>query len=268
MTVELICGDCLDVMKSLPDGSVDAVVTDPPFVGLKGGYERDVQYGGVATAPNNRASVGDEWVASWDWLDAAWRVCRYGMLVFCSFHSIEGPITQLPNAKRMGLLTWYKRNAAPQGKNVPRYSTEFVWMLSKQPGLKWDAFKTTMFDIPFPPAGCFASERVLEEGTKRAAHPTQKPLELMIELLACNPASVLDPFMGTGTTGVACVQTGRNFIGIEIDPTYYAIAQKRIAEAQAQPALPLDSAARDRLSDEAMLNFEQGVETCNESNAT
>ena len=49
--------------------------------------------------------------------------------------------------------------------------------------------------------------------------------------------TVLDPFMGSGTTGVACVQTGRNFIGIEIDPTYYAIAEKRIAEAQMQPSL-------------------------------
>ena len=50
-------------------------------------------------------------------------------------------------------------------------------------------------------------------------------------------ATVLDPFMGSGTTGVACVRTGRRFIGIEIDPTYFAIAQRRIAEAQLQPAL-------------------------------
>lgn len=49
--------------------------------------------------------------------------------------------------------------------------------------------------------------------------------------------TVFDPFMGSGTTGVACVQTGRNFIGIEIDPTYYAIAEKRIAAAQQQPTL-------------------------------
>jgi DNA modification methylase len=53
-------------------------------------------------------------------------------------------------------------------------------------------------------------------------------------------ATVLDPFMGSGTTGVACVQTGRSFIGIEIDPGYFAIAQKRIAEAQLQMRLPLD----------------------------
>ena len=53
-------------------------------------------------------------------------------------------------------------------------------------------------------------------------------------------STILDPFMGSGTTGVACVQTGRNFIGIEIDPTYFAIAEKRIAEAQLQLRLPLE----------------------------
>ena len=56
-----------------------------------------------------------------------------------------------------------------------------------------------------------------------------------------NPGDlILDPFMGSGTTGVACVQTGRNFIGIEIDPTYYAIAEKRIHDAQLQMRLPLE----------------------------
>ena len=72
------------------------------------------------------------------------------------------------------------------------------------------------------------------------AHPTTKPLWLMQRLVtvSTNPdMTVLDCFMGSGTTGVACVQTGRNFIGIEIDPTYFAIAEKRIAEAQMQPRL-------------------------------
>ena len=71
-------------------------------------------------------------------------------------------------------------------------------------------------------------------------HPTQKPLALMawvIQNYTPQGATVFDPFMGSGTTGVACVRTGRRFIGCEIDPTYYAIAQRRIAEAQMQPPL-------------------------------
>ena len=71
-------------------------------------------------------------------------------------------------------------------------------------------------------------------------HPHQKPVQVIDWLLALAStpgATVFDPFMGSGTTGVACVRTGRNFIGCEIDPTYYAIAQRRIAEAQLQPPL-------------------------------
>ena len=71
-------------------------------------------------------------------------------------------------------------------------------------------------------------------------HPTQKPLALIKTLVTQftqDSCTILDPFMGSGTTGVACVQTGRNFIGIEIDPDYFAIAERRIKEAEAQPRL-------------------------------
>ena len=74
-------------------------------------------------------------------------------------------------------------------------------------------------------------------------HPFEKPVSLIERLLRIytNPGGlVLDPFMGSGTTGVACVQTGRNFIGIEIDPKYFAIAEKRIRDAQQQLRLPLE----------------------------
>lgn len=74
-------------------------------------------------------------------------------------------------------------------------------------------------------------------------HPNEKPVGLMEKLITvCSSPgdTVLDPFMGSGTTGVACVKLGRNFIGIEIDPTYFAIAQKRIAAAQLQMTLPLE----------------------------
>jgi site-specific DNA-methyltransferase (adenine-specific)/modification methylase len=73
-------------------------------------------------------------------------------------------------------------------------------------------------------------------------HPTQKPIELMqwcIQQLPSDAASILDPFMGSGTTGVACVQLGRKFIGIEIEPKYFDIACHRIADELKRPRLPL-----------------------------
>ena len=73
-------------------------------------------------------------------------------------------------------------------------------------------------------------------------HPSPKPIEYMRKLivrLTNEGDTILDPFMGSGTTGVACVQTGRKFIGIEIDPDYFAIAEKRIAEARLQIRMPV-----------------------------
>lgn len=73
-------------------------------------------------------------------------------------------------------------------------------------------------------------------------HPTQKPPGLMrwcIEMCSKPGDTICDPYMGSGSTGIACAQTGRNFIGIEIDPKYFEIARKRIAEAQMQPPLSL-----------------------------
>jgi len=74
-------------------------------------------------------------------------------------------------------------------------------------------------------------------------HPTQKPLSLMLWVIEnyTKPGdTVIDPFMGSGTTGVACVETNRNFIGIEIDPGYFKIAEKRIAQAKQRVMLPME----------------------------
>jgi DNA modification methylase len=239
MSYELILGDCLEVMRGMEAGSVDAVITDPPYPGLRGGHSRDIP-AGIDTAGIRRTfteSVGDEWGANLDWVDEALRVARFGLIVCCTFHSVAMIHEKVGNrAKPVCLITWYKHNSPPTGANLPKYTTEFIWCFNIAPGLKWDALKTTMFDIPGLPAGCFAQERILNRDGS-VMHPTQKPIRLMKELLAVNPMSVLDPFMGSGTTGVACIKTGRNFIGIEIDPTYYKIAEKRISEAAMQ--LPL-----------------------------
>jgi DNA modification methylase len=81
------------------------------------------------------------------------------------------------------------------------------------------------------PVGCPQDEK--------AGHPTQKPIQLMQWCLGFIPGAktVLDPFMGSGTTGVACVNLGRAFIGVELDPDYFDIACRRIAEAYKQPRL-------------------------------
>ena len=139
----------------------------------------------------------------------------------------------LPQASRVALLTWYKRNSPPTGTHIPRYTTEYIWAFRKESGLAWDRYKTTLFDVPLLQGGCMATER-LRNPDGSTLHPTQKPVALMRSLLVpTNPEHVImDPFGGSGTTGVAAVLEGRQFILIEQDPAYCEIARARIAEAQ------------------------------------
>lgn len=202
MTVQLYHGDCLEVLKTLEPGSVDAVVTDPPYgLGDKwtGGtwFTRGVYADGVKW--DHR--VDDALILS---------LTNYPVCVIWG-----GNYYPLPPARCW--LLWDKPNAV---KTMGQF--ELAWTNMDRPSGKF--------------SHCV-------NGWNRE-HPTEKPEQLMrwvIQNYTPEGATVLDPFMGSGTTGVACVQTGRNFIGIEIDAGYFAIAERRIAEAQAQMRLPLEA---------------------------
>jgi DNA modification methylase len=229
----MILGDCLEILPTL--GKVDAVVTDPPYVGLVGGEDKGV-FGGVGRRHLGQdISVGDPWAANFEWAPLAWNITESGLIVFCGNRGLGDTERAFPEAKVICTLTWHKINAPPTGRNLPRYTTEHALALSKAPGIKWDGLGSTLIDVPGLAAGCFATERILD-GNK-AAHPTQKPLAVMLPLVELCQSDVLDPFMGSGTTGVACVNLGRKFIGIEIEPKYFDIACRRIEEAYRQPRL-------------------------------
>jgi len=113
-----------------------------------------------------------------------------------------------------GWLVWHKNNA-----NNSFSKAELAW-----------SNMDFNIDVFYAPCGAPRSERV--------SHPTQKPVALMkwcITHLPKDTQSILDPFMGSGTTGVACAKMGRKFIGIELDPDYFDIACKRIEDAYKQP---------------------------------
>jgi site-specific DNA-methyltransferase (adenine-specific) len=227
--------DCREVLPTLAAGSVDLVLTDPPYLNFVGGLR--IGHGVLAEVTNETVSVGDPWGANLNWASEAWRVARFGAMVFCGFASLAETRLAFPGAKTIGLVTWFKRNAPPPVANVPHYDAEYVWLLKKAPGLIWRNLDSTVFDIPTPPAGCMRSERVKGEQGK-AAHPTQKPLELVKRLMVVEPSSVCDPFLGSGTTAVAAKLLGRRCIGIEIEERYCEIAARRLD----QEVLPLDAA--------------------------
>jgi DNA modification methylase len=232
MSVQLYCGDCLDIMRGMADKSVDAVMTDPPYderthVGAVTKREIIVQgeIGNLVNGIDFIALTGHDNLV-YEFI----RISRSWSLAFCTFEDMRkwrDPAWEHNAWVRAGV--WDRINPAPQftGDRPSQACDGIAIIHNPDKKKKWNG------------GGHSGIWRYSVEFGKKE-HPTQKPLLLMKHLIIdfTNPGdTILDPFMGSGTTGVACVQTGRNFIGVEIDSTYFAIAQKRIAEAERQPIL-------------------------------
>jgi len=197
----LYLGDCLEVLPTLV--RVDAVVTDPPYgIAHLWASQQEGRNG------KSRLWNGDN---AWDSKTCAEEVSA---AVSLADRSIiwGGNYYALPPSR--GYLIWDKI------QEFSNADSEFAWC-------SWDQTPRTFR---------YARAQLASEGK---SHPTQKPLPLMRWCLGFlpNANTILDPFMGSGTTGVAALQLGRKFIGIELDPGYFDIACKRIEEAWRQPRL-------------------------------
>ena len=217
--LNLMQGDCLERMKEIPDGSVDMILTDPPY---------------NIARPSNFKTMGrsgldfGEWDKGADlfsYLDHCYRVLnKNGSIVVFNDWKNLGDIARY--AESLGFITkdllrLEKKNPMPRNRDR-RYITDYecaIWLT--MPQAKWT------FNRQHPKYQRPKFVHSIDKGL----HPTQKSLSLMEELLAIHTGAgdvVFDPFMGSGTTGVACVNTNRKFIGIELDETYFNIAKERI----------------------------------------
>jgi site-specific DNA-methyltransferase (adenine-specific) len=221
-TIQLHLGDCLEVMKNIPDGSVDMVLSDPP-------YGMDYQSNRRAATPKFDKIIQDTGV---EWLDdfcsEIHRIMRENSAayVFCSWHNVDLFKQAFERKfKIKNLLVWVKNNHGSGdllGAYAPKY--EFVFFLHKGRCLLRDGRRPDVL------------EYAKVNGSKMV-HPTEKPVDLLQRFIidASDVGdTVLDPFMGSGTTGVACVNTNRKFIGIELDEKYFEIAKKRIEGTKKQ----------------------------------
>ena len=255
MSMKLIQGDCLEVMKALPDNSVDVVVTSPPYNiknstgnGLKNGSGGKWPQAALLNGYNGHSDdmPHAEYVA-WQRkcleammrvlsLDGAifynhkWRV-QNGLLQDRSDIVAGFPVRQIIIWKRAGGINF---NA---GYFLPTY--EVIYLIAK-PDFKLAPKANAQGDVWDIPQA------------RDNKHPAPFPIELAQRCIAAtNEGVVLDPFMGSGTTGVACVQTGRDFIGIEIDPTYFEIATRRIEDTdplfQAGEVLTVENMEKGRV---------------------
>ncbi|MFA5054235.1 MAG: site-specific DNA-methyltransferase [Parcubacteria group bacterium] len=218
--IDLRLGDCLEILPTLAAGSVDAVVTDPPYgIGFKYDTHKDdpaayEAFMRQAVAEMQRLA-GDGPIFVWQAMLNADRWHRWFPAGFRIFAACKSFVQYRPT------------------------QVQYSW----DPVIFWGNPKTPVRRDFF--ARDYHEQRKAPFGKDREPrlHPCARPLEqvqYVIELATLEGETILDPFMGSGTTGVACVQTGRNFIGIEIDAGYFAIAQKRIADAQQQAAMSLE----------------------------
>jgi len=221
--VTLYLGDCLAVLPTLAAGSLDCVVTDPPYAiptMVASGRHNTSNLGDLSLIESVFRGLFIEWLRL---IGDAGRV-----FIFCDGTSYPVLFRAMYGRMNTAVLVWDKGQIG-MGREF-RKSHELVLH-------GWQE-KTPIFTDGIGRADVLTYSPI--HNTRRQ-HPAEKPLSLICDLLrVCGP-TILDPFMGSGTTAVACVQTGRRFIGIEIDPTYYAIAERRIRDAMAQLRLPMEA---------------------------
>ncbi len=240
-------GDCVDVMDSLPECSVDLIFADPPY---------NLQLRGDLHRPDNSLvdAVDDHWdrfasFADYDafsrrWLAAARRLLKPdgAIWVIGSYHNIYRLGASLQDAGFWILndVIWRKSNPMPnfRGKRLTNAHETLIWAAKSDQSkytFNYDAMKAlndgiqmrSDWVIPL----CTGAER-LRTARGEKTHPTQKPEALLHRVLVAssNPGDVvLDPFFGTGTTGAVAKRLGRRFVGIEREPDYIAAAEARIA---------------------------------------
>ena len=204
--VELYLGDCREILPAMRE-MIDAIVTDPPYgidYGRAGGFNAFHGWG-----PWRENCAWDQERPKREIFDLMRMVSRHQIIWGGNYFS-----DLLPPS--MHWLIWDKGQ-----REFSLADLEMAWGSQKR--------AARMIDCP--------RGRAVKDGKE---HPTQKPLDVMkrcIEELPSDAQVILDPFMGSGTTGVAAVKLGRRFIGIEIEPKYYEIAKRRISEALRQPDL-------------------------------
>lgn len=229
-------GDCLPFLRSLPDKSVDHVITDPPYEAEAHTLQRRTKKTGAefaqviecpldfgAISEADRSEVGRQ-VA---------RVSRRWSLVFCQAEAVQSWRSSLVvgGAVYKRACVWVKPDAMPQ-------------LTGDRPGMGYESFVCA--HAPGRSrwngggrVGVYVENKNRSD-LQRSGHPTQKPVALMEALVRdfTDPGeTILDPFAGSGTTGVAAIRLGRKFIGCELSPKYHAVATKRLHAAREQLGL-------------------------------
>ena len=223
----LYLGDCMEAMQDIADGTIDSVISDPPY---------GIDYLSNMTDNHHKlVSDGyDAWLAALpSWFRAMKRVLKEeGVACCCCGGGGKTPVTAVATLefiKHFHLITtvvWDKQRIGMGWHYRPQYETVLVGSKTKDK-YSWHTDRKNVSNV-------IQCGKIIPQ---KGEHPTVKPVRLMKEFVLLHTLKdeiVLDPFMGSGTTGVAAIEAGRKFVGMELDPEYYDLARRRIDAAVSQ----------------------------------
>ena len=243
--IDLRVGDCLELMKNIPDNSIDCVITSPPY--NKGGVAKSVVKTGqwvrkIAYNSYDDNMPEDEY---YKWqvkiLDECYRILKSNGSVFYN-HKVRRFDNQAhfpkwvfdTKLKFYQMIVWNRNSSVDVNSNYLTPTTELVFWFSKD---KPKVFKNNAM---------YTKEVWEITPTANKYHPAPFPLKLAENCVLLTTEKgdiVLDPFNGIGTTGVACKKYGRNYIGFDIDPYYIKLAEQRINNGFVQEEIKLDESS-------------------------
>lgn len=228
-------GDSLKILDYIDERSIDLILTDPPYNIGKFMHDRNTNMGRLRKNHFSAAIWDDlnyeDWLNNMDkFLSSASHILKVGgsLIIFMSLIKVETIITLAENHgfyyKTTGI--WHKKNPMPRNMNLHFVNSTEAWIYFTYKE------KTGTFNNRGEVIHDFIETSLTSSTEKKyGIHPTQKPeklIEHFVRLLSNKGDMVLDPFMGSGTTGKVCKDLGRRFVGIEISPKYYQMAKKRI----------------------------------------
>lgn len=227
LNITLYNDDCINVLKQLEDNSIDCIITDPPYE-VSVNHDGGKLYYNKGITKSNEDLVRDKIDTGYD-IEAIGkellRVCKEpNIYIWCNKQQIPQYFDFYVNKNELkfDILVWIKQNA------LPTYKCKY---LDDKEYCLYFKGKGVLNPTTYEDAKTYWLDYINTKDKKLWEHPTIKPL-YMIERLVKNSSKendlILDPFMGSGTTGVVCKNLNRKFIGIEIEEKYYEISKKRI----------------------------------------
>ena len=230
MDITLKNEDCLNTIKEIPDKSIDLILTDPPYNIAK--YSTgNIELPGREALNNNIADWDNIPLEPGDFINDFKRIIKPNgnIFVFTSYNLIgKWHMIFDPEFDTFQFFIWHKTNPAPKiYKNGFLNSCEMIICMWNK-GHKWNFTKQNEMHNFFESPICMYPERLREP-----KHPTQKPVKLLKHIIniASDPNDIVfDPFMGVGSTGIACKELGRRFVGCEIDKIYFDVLEVISAE--------------------------------------